>query len=85
MKNVRLIAVVIVVSLVVLTGGLFQDAAAQWKPEKPINLIVPWGAGGSTDRSARTNAGIIEESLGQKIVVVNQPGASGSVWNKELS
>jgi tripartite-type tricarboxylate transporter receptor subunit TctC len=82
MKNIRLIAVVIVVSLVVLAGGLLQDAAAQWKPEKPINLIVPWGAGGSTDRSARTTAGIIEESLGQKIVVVNQPGASGSVGTK---
>ncbi len=46
MKNIRLIAVMIVVSLVVLAGGLLQEAAAQWKPEKPINLIVPWGAGG---------------------------------------
>ncbi len=46
MKNIRLIAVMIVVSLVVLAGGLLQEAAAQWKPEKPINLIVPWGRGG---------------------------------------
>ncbi|MDY0092292.1 MAG: tripartite tricarboxylate transporter substrate binding protein [Candidatus Vecturithrix sp.] len=82
MKNIRLIAVMIVVSLVVLAGGLLQEAAAQWKPEKPINLIVPWGAGGSTDSSARINAGIIEEALGQKIVIVNQPGASGSVGTK---
>ena len=55
---------------------------AEWEPKKPINLIVPWGAGGSTDRSARTTAGILEEHLGQKIVVVNQPGASGSVGTK---
>jgi tripartite-type tricarboxylate transporter receptor subunit TctC len=47
-----------------------------------VNLIVPWGAGGSTDRSARTTAGIVEEYLGTTIVVVNQPGASGSVGTK---
>lgn len=68
---------------VALTFSLFSTVAlAQWKPDKPINLIVPWGAGGSTDRSARTTAGIIEDALGQKIVVVNQPGASGSVGTK---
>ena len=33
-------------------------AWAQWKPTKPINLIVPWAAGGSTDRHMRTLAEI---------------------------
>lgn len=72
----------LVVAVVLMVGFGSQDALAQWKPEKPINLIVPWGAGGSTDRSARANAGILEAPLGQKIVVVNQPGASGSVGTK---
>ena len=53
-----------------------------WMPGKPINLIVPWGAGGGTDRSSRATAGVIEEYLGQKVVVVNQPGAYGSVGTK---
>lgn len=57
-------------------------AAAQWKPTKPINLIVPWAAGGSTDQITRVTAAELEKVLGQKIIVVNQPGASGSIGTK---
>ena len=56
--------------------------AQQWKPSKPINLIVPWAAGGSTDQVTRVTAAELEKVLGQKIVVVNQPGASGSIGTK---
>lgn len=63
--------------------GLAAPAAAQqWKPNKPINLIVPWAAGGSTDQVTRVTAAELEKVLGQKIVVVNQPGASGSIGTK---
>ena len=69
--------------LVVLTGLVFGSVAqARWIPKKPITFIVPWGAGGSTDQVTRIVAGELEEKLGQKIVVVNQPGASGSVGTK---
>jgi len=57
-------------------------AAQQWKPTKPINLIVPWAAGGSTDQVTRVTAAELEKVLGQKIVIVNQPGASGSIGTK---
>ena len=64
-------------------GAAFAQAPqAQWKPEKPINLIVPWAAGGSTDQVTRVTAAELEKVLGQKIVVVNQPGASGSIGTK---
>lgn len=56
--------------------------AQQWKPTKPINLIVPWAAGGSTDQITRVTAGELEKVLGQKVIVVNQPGASGSIGSK---
>lgn len=56
--------------------------AQQWKPTKPINLIVPWAAGGSTDQITRVTAGELEKVLGQKVIVVNQPGASGSIGTK---
>jgi tripartite-type tricarboxylate transporter receptor subunit TctC len=56
--------------------------AQQWKPNKPINLIVPWAAGGSTDQVTRVTAAELEKVLGQKIVVVNQPGAAGSIGSK---
>lgn len=52
--------------------------AADWEPDRPINIIVPWSAGGSTDQVTRVVAPILEEALGQPIVVVNQPGASGA-------
>jgi tripartite-type tricarboxylate transporter receptor subunit TctC len=68
--------------LAALALGLALPAAAQWKPSKPINLIVPWAAGGSTDQITRVTAAELEKVLGQKIIVVNQPGASGSIGTK---
>lgn len=62
--------------------ALAGPAAAQWKPTKPIRIIVPWGAGGSTDQLVRTLAADLEDSLGQKVVVVNQPGGAGAVGTK---
>jgi putative tricarboxylic transport membrane protein len=56
-----------------------------WKPERPITIIVPWAAGGSTDQMARIVAAELEAELGQKFVVVNQPGASGSIGTKNAS
>ena len=68
------------------TLGLFAGSAAAqdypWKPDRPITLIVPWAAGGSTDQMARIVATELESELKQKVVVVNQPGASGSVGTK---
>jgi tripartite-type tricarboxylate transporter receptor subunit TctC len=45
-------------------------------------LIVPWAAGGSTDQVTRVTAAELEKALGQTIVIVNQPGASGSIGTK---
>jgi len=53
-------------------------ASAEWTPDRPINIIVPWAAGGSTDQVTRVAAPLLEEALGQPVVVVNQPGASGA-------
>jgi tripartite-type tricarboxylate transporter receptor subunit TctC len=56
--------------------------AQDWKPQRPITIIVPWAAGGSTDQVTRVTAAEIEKHLGQKVVIVNQPGASGSIGTK---
>jgi len=79
MKSYRLF---IIMALCVLLTVPIGASADTWKPAKPIKLIVPWGAGGSTDQVTRVCAGELEEALGQKIVVVNQPGASGSIGTK---
>ncbi len=53
-------------------------AAAQW-PERPVELLVGFAAGGGTDLTARTLALFLEKELGGSVVVVNKPGASGAL------
>jgi len=48
-------------------------------PEKPITLIVPWAAGGSTDILARALAEQWSKQFGQVVIVDNRPGASGNI------
>jgi tripartite-type tricarboxylate transporter receptor subunit TctC len=67
-----------VLAAMLVTG----PALADWKPNKPVTIIVPWAAGGSTDQVTRVTASEIESALGQKVVIVNQPGASGSIGTK---
>ena len=69
-------------ALALIVGMIGAAVAQEWQPDKPINVIVPWSAGGSTDQVTRVVAPILEEALGTSIVVVNQPGASGSIGTK---
>ena len=58
---------------------------AQAFPTKPLQLMVAYPAGGSTDIAARIVAAIAEKDLGQNIVVVNKGGAGGQVGWTEMS
>ena len=69
-----------VAALLAVAAG--AASAQNWKPTRPINLIVPWAAGGSTDQVTRVTAAELEKVLGQTIVIVNQPGASGAIGTK---
>ncbi|MDX3906056.1 MAG: tripartite tricarboxylate transporter substrate binding protein [Pigmentiphaga sp.] len=53
-------------------------AQAEW-PEKPITLVVPWPPGGGVDAAARVAGPVLAKQLGQQVVVVNRPGATGSI------
>ncbi len=64
--------------------GFGGTARAEY-PEKPISMIVPWAAGGSTDQTARVLAKAAEASLGQPIVIINQPGASTTIGMAALA
>ena len=59
-------------------------ASAQDFPNRPIQLMVAFPAGGSTDIAARIVAAIAEKELGQPIVVVNKGGAGGQVGWTEM-
>src|SRR6185437_15188605 len=63
-----------------LAGVLLPaDAPAQNYPNRPITMIVPFAAGGLTDVPARVLAAMMQERIGQTIVVENKPGGSGTV------
>jgi tripartite-type tricarboxylate transporter receptor subunit TctC len=73
----------VVIGLAVL-AWIGPASAADWKPTKPIRVIVPWGAGGSTDQAIRAVTGDMEQALGQSVVVVNQPGGGGAIGTKSV-
>jgi tripartite-type tricarboxylate transporter receptor subunit TctC len=77
MKRRSLLQGVALAATVSLVGG--AAFAQDWTPDRPINIIVPWSAGGSTDQVTRVVAPLLEQALGVPVVVVNQPGASGSI------
>lgn len=59
-------------------AGLGAGASPTW-PLKPVQLIVPWPAGGGTDVCARVLADEAASRLGQQVVVINRPGAAGTL------
>ena len=76
MKKKKLLAAILAGFFVVS----FMVTAAHAKfPDKPIQLIVQYSPGGTTDLSLRILASIAGEYLGQPVVVVNKPGGSGAV------
>lgn len=54
-------------------------AQAQTYPTKPVQIIVPYAAGGSTDLAARVLAAKLTEQWGQQVIVENRPGGNGFI------
>lgn len=59
--------------------GMAETATAAGYPERPVTLIVPYPAGGTTDIAARTIAQAMAPFLGQALVVDNRSGAGGNI------
>jgi tripartite-type tricarboxylate transporter receptor subunit TctC len=55
------------------------SARAAGYPDRPITLVVPFGAGGITDLVARATAKALGEQLGQAVIIENRPGAGGNI------
>jgi tripartite-type tricarboxylate transporter receptor subunit TctC len=72
------------VAAIVLAAVTGAAKAQQDFPTKPIQLMVAFPAGGSTDIAARIVASIAEKALGQPIVIVNRGGAGGQIGWTEL-
>lgn len=55
------------------------EARAQQWPNRPIHVIVPFAAGGSTDVAARLVGQHLSKSFGQQVVIENRTGANGNI------
>ena len=65
---------------VVVAGAMLGCAAlAQTFPSKPIRVVIPFVAGGSSDIVGRAIGSKFQELLGQPAVVENKPGANGAI------
>ena len=69
----------------VFAAALLASSAFAAYPERPITLIVPWGAGGGTDATARIIGSLLEKELGQPVNVVNRTGGSGVVGHLAIA
>lgn len=81
----KLKAIALAAAMGLLSGAAVQTQAQSNYPARPIELSVPYGAGGATDVMARKFATFLEKELGQPIVVLNRPGAQGTLQMNHLS
>ncbi|MEA3192758.1 MAG: putative tricarboxylic transport rane protein [Betaproteobacteria bacterium] len=70
--------------LAMLLVAVATTAQAQY-PNRPVQLIVPWGAGGGTDATARIIGALMEKELKQPFNVVNRTGGSGVVGHDAIA
>lgn len=69
---------------VMASAAAMPGFAAEF-PDRPLTLIVPWGAGGGTDATGRMIAGLLKDELGVPVNVVNRTGGSGVVGHSAIA
>lgn len=85
MKRLSLILLILFAAAgFLLAEGTVEETAGEY-PTKPIQVIVPWGAGGRTDINARMFASVAPKYLGQPVVVVNKAGGGSVIGGKYVA
>ena len=87
MRQIRKLSYSILLAAVVLAGAAtVPSGAAAWEPTKPVEFIVPAGAGGASDQMARTIQGIImkHKLMKQPVMIFTKGGASGAEGAMEV-
>ena len=70
----KLVAVLMAALMLV---GMASVASAEWKFERKIDIICPWGVGGGADSTLRPMTNLLKDILGQQVDVVNVEGGGG--------
>ncbi|MGO4332984.1 Bug family tripartite tricarboxylate transporter substrate binding protein [Cupriavidus sp. 2TAF22] len=73
------------IALAALTGTVSIASRADTWPDKPVRIVVPYSAGGTTDFVARQVAQKLTESTGKSFFVENKPGASGTIGTLQVA
>ena len=66
-------------SCAALTTLATSATAAEWKPVKPVRMLVGFAPGGGTDTTARAMGAKLTERFGQQLIIDNRPGAAGNI------
>jgi len=83
----RRAALTLSVAVAAATPGAVPALAqsCDWKPERAVTYIVPWGAGGGTDANSRMLASLLEEHFGVPFNVVNRTGGNGVTGHSAIA
>jgi tripartite-type tricarboxylate transporter receptor subunit TctC len=73
-----------VLTVALLIAGAISTHAQEY-PSKTVKLVVPFGPGGPTDVAARIVSQIVQQRLGQSVVIENRPGAGGAIGTKSAA
>ena len=60
-----------------LLAGIFSVASAEWKFERKVDIVCPWGVGGGADSTIRPMANLLKDIIGQQVDVLNVEGGGG--------
>ena len=71
--------------LLALIAASAATVTAQDYPQRPIRMIVPFGAGGVSDAAARIIGQKLTDRWGQQVVVENRPGAGGTIGTEVVA
>jgi tripartite-type tricarboxylate transporter receptor subunit TctC len=77
--------IVLALAAILLAAPIATPGSAQDYPSRPVRIVVPFGAGGPADVTARQIGSILQESLGQPFVVENRTGAGGVIGTVEAA
>src|SRR4051795_2892156 len=72
-------------AVLLATPMLNSPSSAQDYPARPVRVIVPFGAGGPADVTARQIGSILQENFGQPFVIENRTGAGGVIGTQEAA